>query len=161
LIRCTKQEEQDMVGHGSKPLAGSAGALKLVVAWGLGSGCFLLPGCGLGPSVSGQVTLDGQPLSGASVSFKLASAEPGRARGLFLSMTDKQGQYTLRPASPADAGMPPGKYIVSITTTYVAGGVPDYQNPPVEKVPAKYRQGLEFDVPPTGPAAANFDLKRK
>jgi hypothetical protein len=152
-----------LVFRGADGLTGGPGVFRFVsAACGLLIGCLLLPGCGAGSSaVSGKVTLDGQPLSGASVSFKSAATEPGRARGLFLGVTNEQGHYALRPASSADVGMRPGKYMVSITTTYVAGGVPDYQNPPIEKVPAKYRQGLEFDVPPTGPAEADFDLISK
>ena len=79
----------------------------------------------------------------------------------FTTVTDGQGNFVLRPADPKTAGMPAGKYLVSITTTYVEGGVPDYEQPPPERVPYKYRKGIEFDVPEGGTLDANFDLVSK
>lgn len=121
-------------------------------------------GCGAGGSGStskGTVTLDGKPLTGAGISFALTTAPAGRSEGLFVGVTDGQGAFVLRPADPKTKGMPAGKYLVSITTTYVEGGVPDYEQPPPERVPAKYRKGIEFEVPEGGTTEANFALTSK
>jgi hypothetical protein len=126
-------------------------------------GSTVLIGCGDGGSVAvaGKVSLDGQALKGASITFTSTTSEPGRLEGVFVGVTDQQGQFSLRPASPTGGRTPPGKYLVSITTTYVEGGTPDYEAPPPERVPAKYRKGIEFNVPEGGIADANFDLKSK
>lgn len=121
-------------------------------------------GCGAAGdsgSVKGKVTLDGKPLTGAAVSFALTTAPSGRSEGLFVGVTDDQGRFALRPANPKTVGTPAGKYLVSITTTYVEGGTPDYQQPPPERVPPKYRKGIDFEVPGSGTKDANFDLTSK
>jgi hypothetical protein len=137
------------------------------ISWlfvGAAIGTTAVIGCGLSgasSSVKGKVTLDGKPLAGAGVSFALTTAPTGRSEGLFVGVTDNQGGFALRPANPKSEGMPAGKYLVSITTTYVEGGVPDYEQPPRERVPLKYRKGIEFEVPAGGTSDANFDLKSK
>lgn len=122
--------------------------------------CFCLLGCGV-RSVSGKVTLDGQPLEGAGISFKASTTEQGHLEGLFVGVTDAQGNYSLRPASAKSALMLPGKYLVIVTTTYVEGGVPDDKEPPPERVPEKYRKGIEFEIPADGAINADFDLTSK
>jgi hypothetical protein len=118
-------------------------------------------GCGVGSTpIAGKITLDGTPLSGAAVSFKATGTEPGRLDGVFLGVTDDQGNYALRPASGNNSPMSAGKYLVLITTTYVEGGVSDYKDPPPERVPGRYRQGVKYEVPADG-GAANFELTSK
>jgi hypothetical protein len=124
--------------------------------------CVSVAGCARrSADVGGLVTLDGQPLKGASVTFLLSTAPPGRSEGLFVGVTDEQGRYSLHPASPKGSVMLPGKYLVSFSTTYVEGGTPDFEPPPPERVPPKYRKGIEFEVPGGGTSDANFDLTTK
>ena len=138
----------------------SEAVLKLLLACVL-IGSFSWLGCGAGSTpLAGKITLDGQPLSGAAVSFKASDTEPGRLDGVFLGLTDDQGNYTLRPASGNNSPLSAGKYLVFITTTYVEGGVPDYKDPPPERVPGRYRQGIEYEVSADG-RAANFELTSK
>ena len=97
--------------------------LSLFVGAAIGTSAVV--GCGQAgdsSSVKGKVTLDGKPLVGAGVSFALTTAPTGRSEGLFVGVTDDQGGFALRPANPTSGGMPAGKYLVSITTTYVEGG---------------------------------------
>ncbi len=75
-----------------------------------------LAGCGSRPpgpplaNVSGVVTLDGQPLSEASILF-----EPvGKGRP-SLGVTDGAGRYQLE-FTPGTAGALPGKHLVQIST---------------------------------------------
>lgn len=78
--------------------------------------CCLLPGCGPGvPSdrpatypVSGTVTMDGQPVANATLSFQLSDASRGAA-----GVTDDQGRYDLTTFEPGD-GAVPGEYLVAI-----------------------------------------------
>jgi len=119
-------------------------------------------GCGIrSTAVTGKITLDGQPLVGSGVTFKAADSPTGRLDGMFIGVTNAQGQYSLRPAGPKGGALAPGKYVVTITTTYVEGGVPEDKQPPPERVPAKYRKGIDFEVPAGGTADANFDLTSK
>src|SRR5262245_45098991 len=129
----------------------------------------VLIGCGKPyqvAKVSGRVTLDGQPLSKASITFvPMASKEniaPGPTAAAF---TDADGRYSL--GIDRDT---PGAVVhtcrVVITTRFgdapendQDGGPPPSRRPK-DKVPAKYNTEttLIFDVPPGGTDQANFDL---
>ena len=74
----------------------------------------LLAGCGGGEvsglvPVTGQVTLDGEPLAGALVAFRKSSGRP------VTGITDDDGRYELRYAR-GQLGAKPGVYQVSIRT---------------------------------------------
>lgn len=87
------------------------------------SGMLTVLGCGSGPgdlnAVSGMVTLDGEPLSGATVSFSPASDGSGRPA---VGTTNEQGVYELTDMrfSQAGPGVAVGEYIVTISKTSVA-----------------------------------------
>ena len=67
-------------------------------------------GCGPGvTTVSGTVTLDGEPMEGLIVAFTPDGGGPSGA-----GTTDAQGKYTLN--SNLGAGIPSGSYKVSITS---------------------------------------------
>ncbi len=76
----------------------------------------VLVGCGGTKSeiktvpVTGVVTLDGQPVAGATVTFSPKSADGRAASGI----TDQSGRYTLTTAG-AGEGAVPGSYAVAIT----------------------------------------------
>ena len=96
--------------------------------------------------VTGKVTLDGQPLPGAVVSFM-----PNDEQGVpSLGVTDGTGVYTLRQTAEL-VGAPAGKYTVRITT--YREGKPE-ADPPIlgapERVPEQYniRTTLKAEVKP-------------
>ncbi|WP_437203970.1 hypothetical protein [Planctomicrobium sp. SH664] len=107
-------------------------------------------GCKQGPvtaEVHGQVTLDGQPLTEASVSFIPANGRPSEA------YTDQEGKFVLR-HTRSQSGCLLGPHKVLISTFEM------YRRP--ELVPAEYneRTTLTFDVQPGG-NEANFNLTGK
>jgi len=94
----------------------------------------LLAGCG-GPGavktvpVTGTVTLDGNPVEGATVSFAPQATEGRTAVGV----TDSQGKFKLNTAG-AGAGAMPGKYNVAISKT--TGGA-------VAAAPTSQEEGMQ------------------
>jgi hypothetical protein len=120
-----------------------------------------LVGCGGGTAgVSGVVTLDGQPLEGATVSFTPASGDGGGIGGSY-GKTDAQGRYTLKTVNGDRAGAAIGKHKVTISQAKA-----DPTNPEgiaKDIVPAKYntKSDLTFDVPSGGTDNADFALKSK
>ncbi len=108
--------------------------------------------------VSGTITLDGEPLPDAKVSF-MPDDEFGVAT---MGVTDTGGVYTLRQTADQD-GAPPGSYTVRITT--YREGKPD-SDPPIpgvsETVPPQYnlRTTLSAEVG-AGENILDFPLKSK
>jgi hypothetical protein len=130
----------------------------------------VIAGCGGGPSfdfapVSGTVTMDGEPLSGAQVMF-VPQAESGQEAGpASMGTTDASGNFTL--TSGDTDGAVVGNHQVMITTVSDEGGDAGegesdniYAEQAKEKVPARYNSQttLTFDVPADGSTAANFEL---
>jgi hypothetical protein len=124
-------------------------------------GFFALAGCGPdGPEiayVSGQVTLDGKPLAGASVVFIPENGRPAGAR------TDENGYYVLN-FDERRRGAIPGKNLVRITT--VREAEQDEHGKVVvpasrERVPMRYNTNsqLFFVVEPKKKNVANFALQ--
>lgn len=125
-------------------------------------GAFLLAasclGCGRKAdvaSVEGTVTLDGQPLAGATVLFV---PENGRPAG---GTTDERGHYVLT-YTDGVRGAPLGKNKVRIYTAREASESPSGERiPPVpERIPMKYNANttLEFIVEPGKKNIADFSL---
>lgn len=119
----------------------------------------MLVGCGgsadapeLG-TVTGNMTFDNEPLPNATLTF--SPVESGRPSS---AVTDDDGDYELLYTFD-NAGAPPGKYQVSITsattTTDDAGNDVDVP----ERLPAKYNSQteLEEEVKP-GPNTIDFKL---
>ena len=105
---------------------------SLILAAG---GLLLLAGCGSGtfPSVTGTVTLDGQPLDGAQVIFSPDGAGGQVATGLSGS----NGKFRMGTYKPAD-GVRPGKYRVTITKTAEASTpTPSFGDAMAKKFAAK------------------------
>ena len=110
-----------------------ASAVLLVLA------ALLTAGCGgsdenLG-SVKGRVTLDGEPLEGATVQFQ-PTAEGGAPSS---GMTDAKGRYELMYTFNS-RGAVPGEHVVEITTagTYFDEAGNELERE--ERVPAKYNR---------------------
>jgi hypothetical protein len=122
----------------------------------------LAAGCGQGDvaPVSGRVTLNGQPLPHANISFQPVSPGPSVRPDTAGSAgrTDADGHFTLRLIDPDRDGALVGKHVVTITTATSATG--DNSAAKGERVPKSWRDGSQqFDVPAGGTTAANFDLK--
>ncbi len=105
--------------------------------------------------VSGQVRLDGQPLSGALVEFEPEGGSPS------YGLTDPYGRFTLR-FNHEQAGALIGKHTVRITTR--RSTTDDNGRPVVlpEKIPPQYnsRSTLKVEVRP-GSNRFDFDLKSR
>jgi hypothetical protein len=122
--------------------------LALVLALGCGGKRFV--------PVSGKVTLNGQPLAGATVSFQPIAPE-GAVEGApgSAAKTDANGQYTLK-ASTGQDGAWVGKHRVRISLLNPQVGEGDERRrggPPLaDKVPARYNKDSKevVEVPPGG-----------
>ncbi|HEX5272747.1 MAG TPA: hypothetical protein VFW33_19755 [Gemmataceae bacterium] len=140
---------------------------RLVLGLALG----LALGCGSGQKfapVSGKVTLDGQPLAGATVSLQpiapegSAEAGPGSA-----GKTNEKGEYTLT-GDKGQKGALVGKHRVVITCLRQQAGDGDARPPRggwplADKVPARYNSSSHetFEVPAGGTDKADFNLSSK
>jgi hypothetical protein len=116
----------------------------------MAAGCILVgalaaPGCS-GPnaaSVSGSVTLDGQPLTTGMVGFHPDGGNGAPANGQI----DSSGNYSLSTGS--DVGLTPGKYIAIVVATkdppqpYDKTGA---EIPPIPITPAKYGSTTTSDL---------------
>jgi hypothetical protein len=130
-------------------------------------GLLLLTGCGgpkfrIGP-VSGRITLDGQPLAKAHVSFQpIASGNPNPGPGSF-GVTDADGRFELHTIEPRKSGAVVGSHVVRITPRgpdEAAGS--DAVRPRDNSLPPQADDGsLRFEVPSGGTDAANFMLTSK
>jgi hypothetical protein len=108
--------------------------------------------------VAGTVTLDGRPLSAASV---VLSPVRATSPGPFCGKTDAQGRFQLGPTDNAGTGAAAGEYFVIITTVEPPPGGSELSPPPQEKeiVPDEYRSGTKrFQVPAGGTREANFAM---
>lgn len=104
--------------------------------------------------VSGKITLDGQPLEGATVSFT-PIATPGQAEAgpASYAQTDAEGKYELKLLEDDSLGAQVGKhqvYLSAQTADGDAGAVPDLVPP--------HEREREFEVPDDGTESANFKL---
>ena len=131
-------------------------------------------------SVSGTVTLDGQPVEGATVAFSPAGQEGRSATG----KTDASGKFTLTTVEAGD-GAVPGSYAVVVTKitggatmqdprgqggeltpeqqeaikAAAQGKTPEAKNELPEKYAAANTSGLTADVAGSGSNEFTFDLK--
>lgn len=106
--------------------------------------------------VSGTVTMDGSPLSGAKVIFHLQGNTASNVKGVSNGTTDSAGRYTLF-YSPRVTGAVPGTYHVSISK------MADSEVAGEETIPARYNANtsLKADVSKEGPNHFDFELKSK
>jgi hypothetical protein len=128
----------------------------------VGMGMLILAGCGGGyqvATVSGQVTMNGQPLAGAQVTFQplgSGSEDPGPGSS---GITDDQGRYTLKLLTSNKPGAVVGKHRVMIFTyrpsqSKAEGAVEPETIPPRFNLDSK----VFFTVPPEGTQTADFLL---
>ncbi|WP_417388437.1 carboxypeptidase-like regulatory domain-containing protein [Gimesia sp.] len=101
--------------------------------------------------VSGTITLDGQPLTQASVTFQPQSGAPS------VGMTDASGKYELA-YTPDTKGAIPGQHTVRISKM----GEPGSPNDTEDQVPAKFNQNSKLTAEvKEGENTVNFDLDSK
>lgn len=108
--------------------------------------------------ISGEVLLDGQPLDEGAIHFEPSVEEKVKmdAGGVI-----KNGKYSLT----AEHGLPPGKYIVSITSSAkdtrtadeIMKGGPDAEGPK-QRIDAKYNAQTTLTAE-VKPGANKFDFK--
>jgi hypothetical protein len=106
--------------------------------------------------VTGTVTLDGQPLPGAKVSFE------GDDKRTAIGITNANGKYDLMYDSETRGTMP-GPKTVRITTADVdveGGGAGEGTAPVKESIPARYNQKSELKADVSSANRTfDFDLK--
>jgi hypothetical protein len=131
----------------------SAGTLQTaVVILTLICGVSSLPGCGSGGrvKVTGTVTVDGEPLESGSISFRPVDigAAPSSGGGVA------EGRFDL----PADKGLVPGKYRVTIAAFKKTGRMFLLGTP--ESVPIKFNETdkLEATIVAGGDNCFTFPL---
>jgi hypothetical protein len=122
--------------------------LALVLALGCGGKKFV--------PVSGKVTLNGQPLVGATVGFQPIATGGVEAAPGSTGKTDDKGEYTLT-ASTGQSGAWVGKHRVIISLVSPQVGDDDARHsrrgPPLaDKVPPRYNKDSKevVEVPPEG-----------
>lgn len=115
--------------------------------------------------VTGKVTLDGNPLPSAHVSFHSSDGRSSSGR------TDAEGNYTLQYDS-VEKGTTPGPKLVRIRAGNPAKGIDPFEegmdptaapvDPTDEIVPAQYNTASTLNVEVSSSSAVhNFDLKSK
>jgi hypothetical protein len=137
-------------------LGAAAGPVTMALAAALVAGCDA--GVATVP-VSGRVTLNNQPLAGATVTFQpvraVEGAEPVGPGS--VGRTNAEGRYELRLIEPDRPGAVMGRHVVTITTA--EAGTDDGQLPTGEQVPPAWRNGSRtFVVPAGGTQSADFEL---
>jgi hypothetical protein len=113
-----------------------------------------LTGCGGPESLSGTVTLDGEPLTEAAVAF----FPQGSNAESIVGMTDKDGRFVITPAAGSTIAY--GKYKVIVTKRAEATPaqieafiVPD------ELIPAKYSDLSQTELEVEVNSSASVDLR--
>ncbi len=133
-----------------------ATALMLSICLGLVATLAGCSGSNMLP-VEGTVTLDGEPLEGAAISF--VPAEGGRP---CTGQTDADGHFTLASYVAGD-GVPPGEYkvtIVKLDTRRQAEAAPvEDGTEGEEEVMGKVEQSAKFLTPMKLASPATTDLK--
>jgi len=124
-----------------------------------------------GPApVSGRVTLDGQPLAGAHVSFQPQAtgetALSSNAGSGSYAVTAADGSYSLRLVLNDRPGAVAGKHRVEIVMKNNSDDDTDRRGKPpplAKRIPARYNRDSELscEVPAGGRSDANFELKSK
>ncbi|WP_145261324.1 DUF4198 domain-containing protein [Planctomycetes bacterium Pan216] len=130
-------------------------------------GMMVATGCGGGEDntarVAGIVTLDGQPLPDARLSFEpiATGSNPHPGRGSY-GRTDMEGRFTLKVVGGSN-GAVIGKHRVRISTYRSEETEMGMNVLAEEKVPPRYNAEtqLVFEVPADGTSDANFELVSK
>ena len=169
VLRHEKTQRKKLTSDGVERVVHKLGAISrahdksIVRLWRLigvclsSAFCLSLSGCGNGlAQVSGQVTLDGQPVHGGKgdtrVTILLLPADGVGANAIGLA--DENGNYKIATAS--QTGVRPGDYFVScsVSTLGVSGPVadPKYANAKTSGLKLTVQPGKnEFNIPLQSP----------
>lgn len=138
--------------------------------------CLFLTGCSDGKiateKVTGIITLDGQPLEGATVNFSPKTAGQGSPS---YGVTDAKGEYKLQTLlGNPDAGTTPGEYVVTVIKLEKSNtpppaldgpsGPPPKVTKPKSLIPELYGAGKTTPFSATvksGANECNFELQSK
>lgn len=102
------------------------------------------------------MTLAGEPLAGAVVTFQPSLGESAAEVAGSVGRTDAQGHYVLRLVDPDVPGAVIGKHIVTITTATVAEG-DDAATSRGQRTAPRWRDGSQtYMVPAGGTDRADF-----
>ena len=111
----------------------------------------VVSGCGNGLAhVSGQVTLDGQPLHGGNGDTRVTvQFQPTNGTGTTaIGLADENGNYTVGTGS--QSGIAPGEYFVTCTAAQIVssptGGAPGGRRITPEKYANAKTSGFKFTV---------------
>jgi len=125
-------------------------------------------GCGgdgkLAP-VSGVVKLNGKPVADVEVLFQPDAGDSAKPPGpAAFGVTDTEGRYKLKVVGEDKAGATIGKNLVRFSGRASAADFSEdgsKRGKPAVSLPARYGgdSKIDFDVPPKGTTAADFDLK--
>jgi hypothetical protein len=119
----------------------------------------VVAGCG-GPKlvpVEGTITLDGKPLSDATVGLELIGGD--KEFRLFSAETDADGKFVVKSFDTDRRGAVPGEYHVMIRSVKAPPGADEMTVLPPERVPPAYRDGsLKLMVPEGGTTSADFAI---
>jgi hypothetical protein len=133
--------------------------------WLIGMAMFLALGCASEKyaPVSGKVTLNGQPLANAVVSFQPIAPEGKLDAGPgSTGKTNDKGEYTLQSMKGINGAMV-GQHRVNISTQSATEGDLDGRGRQrvAELIPDRYNRmtQLTFDVRPGGTKEADFALQ--
>jgi hypothetical protein len=108
--------------------------------------------------VSGQVTVDGQPVTSGQVSF-IPTSTDAPAVGPSGGTIDSSGKYTIH--TDGRAGAPLGKYKVTVNPSMVPTGDGKMPQAPFNSIYSSPRTTtLEVEVV-ANPASGAYDLKLK
>lgn len=126
--------------------------------------------------VEGVVTLNGEPVSGATVMFAPKKHDPSRPKGSAQAVTDASGKFKMTTLDPGD-GVFPGDYYVTVTKDRVEGGLSleevkrQHENPElrddasepeqtlIRELPDKYADINSSGLDQTIPAEGNKNLE--
>ena len=126
--------------------------------------------------VEGVVTLNGEPVSGATIMFAPKKHDPSRPKGSAQAVTDASGKFKMSTLDPGD-GVFPGDYYVTVTKDRVEGGLSleevkrQHENPElrddasepeqtlIRELPDKYADINSSGLDQTIPAEGNKNLE--
>lgn len=126
--------------------------------------------------VEGVVTLNGEPVSGATIMFAPKKHDPSRPKGSAQAVTDASGKFKMTTLDPGD-GVFPGDYYVTVTKDRFEGGLSleevkrQHENPElrddasepeqtlIRELPDKYADINSSGLDQTIPAEGNKNLE--
>lgn len=135
-----------------------AGFICLALAFTLFASC--APSSSAIVPVSGLVTLDGQPLAGATINFQPITdkATASQAGIGSYGKTDEQGRYTLRLIDPDQPGALVGKHTVTVTTAVSANPESDELKLQQRELVSAKSRTQEIEIPAGGTDKADLKL---